>query len=339
MNILEIPIIDPHVHFRDEEWSGKATMDQVAAEGRKVGIEHFFDMPNLPRPVINRQRVDERIQLARDRGIYDLYHLYVGLTADSVQVLEAVDLVDQYDEVAGLKLFGGESTGYLAVADYEEQEIIYQTLSDAGYKEILAVHCEDQETIDNDAWRFNSERPWTWADARSGIAELYSVSNQIRIAKDTDFKGKLQILHVSSKETIFLIRQGINKGLDIGIELTPHHTLYSVEKLQEMGVKKAKNFKCNPSIKNEENRRGLWEYLHNLSPEDPLYYKTYIGSDYAPHEPGAKQGDNPPSGIADYSLYNEFIKYAQNDAFSMEMLKDLLHNNAIRRFDLDIELI
>ncbi|MEA2004156.1 MAG: hypothetical protein U9O53_04305, partial [archaeon] len=186
---------------------------------------------------------------------------------------------------------------------------------------------------------FIPECPWSWADARSGIAEIYSVAKQIRNAKDTDFKGKLQVLHVSSKETIFLIRQALKDGLDIGIELTPHHTLYSAERLQDMGVEKAKDFKCNPSIKYEEDRRGLWEYLHGLSPEDPLYYKTYIGSDYAPHEPGAKQGDNPPSGIADYSLYNEFIEQAQNYAFSMEKLKDLLHNNAIRRFNLNIGLI
>lgn len=339
MNELRHKIFDPHVHFRDEEWDGKATMDAVVAEGQKVGIEHFIDMPNLPRPVIDRQRVDERIALAKKRGVYDSYHLYVGLTADPVQVIKAVDLVDQYDEVAGLKLFAGKSTGNLAVIDYEEQKRIYQALADAGYKRVLVVHCEDQTIVDRNEWRFDPERPWTWADARPADCEYYSIYKNIENIKDTGFKGRFQAAHISNHKSIGLIRAGLEENLDIGVELTPHHTLRSVEMLQGMPLDDAKQYKCNPSIKYEANRVELWNFMHDLKPDDPLYYKTYIGSDYAPHEPGSKLSLDPPSGFADYSLYNEFIAEAQKDRFGEQKLKDLLYNNAIRTFNLDVEYI
>ena len=106
-----------------------------------------------------------------------------------------------------------------------------------------------------------------------------------------------------------------------------------------MPLDEAKQYKCNPSIKSENNRTKLWNFMADLKPNDPLYKKVYIGSDYAPHESGSKLGPNPPSGFADYSLYNEFIELAQKDKFGMGKLNNLLRNNAIRTFGLDLEKI
>ncbi len=327
--------IDPHVHMRDEDWAKKAKMIDVYNTGTEVGIGLFFDMPNLPDPVINRKRVEERLQLAEEQEIAEFYRLYVGLTTDENQIKEAVALTTDEElgsKIIGLKLFAGESTGDLAVLDEKKQLKIYQTLARENYRGIVAVHCEKQEFIDNS--KFNFEDPGTWADARPGQAEYESVKDQIKFAKKSGFKGTLHILHVSYAKTIDLIRNAVDKGLDITFELTPHHLLYSTEKMRdEMSWEDAMRLKCNPSIKDEENRKDLWNFLINIQ-NDELYKRVCIGSDHAPHGEDKlplREEDKPthpyPSGVADYSLYGKLIETAIDDGLDESVFADLMYHN------------
>ena len=329
--------IDPHVHMRDEEWSNKAEMIDVYTKGSEVGISIFFDMPNLARPVINIERVRDRIRRADEQNIAEFYRLYVGLTSDENQIKEAVALTNDDEfghHVIGLKLFAGESTGDLAVIDEDEQLKIYQTLAAEDYRGVVAVHCEKQEFIDVE--KFDFENPWSsWADARPGKAEYESVKDQIRFAKESDFKGTLHILHVSYADTIDLIRSELeDEKLDITFELTPHHLLYSNENMRDnCSWEDAMRTKCNPSIKDEKNRKALWDFLINL-PNDELYKRVCIGSDYAPH--GTDKLKPPyPSGVANYSLYGDLIETAIANELNESVFADLMYHNIVKIYDLN----
>ncbi|NOR85954.1 hypothetical protein GQ473_07635 [archaeon] len=329
--------IDPHVHMRDEEWSNKAEMIDVYTKGAEVGIGLFFDMPNLFNPVITRERVKDRIRRADEQNIAEFYKLYVGLTADVDQIRKAVALTNDDEfghHVIGLKLFAGESTGDLAVIDEDEQLKIYQMLAAEDYRGVVAVHCEKQEFIDG--YKFNFDNPWTsWADARPGKAEYESVKDQIRFAKESEFKGTLHILHVSYADTIGLIREELkDEKLNITFELTPHHLLYSTENMREnLSWEGAMSLKCNPSIKDEENRKDLWDFLMNL-PNDDLYKRVCIGTDYAPH--GSDKLKPPyPSGVADYSMYGTLIDNAIADGLDESVFADLMYHNIVDIYGLN----
>ncbi|MBU4245832.1 MAG: hypothetical protein ABIF85_05350 [Nanoarchaeota archaeon] len=329
MNSKPSYYIDPHVHMRDEEWAHKATMADVVAQGKKAGIGLFFDMPNLPRPVTTRERVQERINLAEKRGISENYRLYVGLTSDLEQIKKAVQIVKENKNVVGLKLFAGESTGNLAVENEAEQGRIYCALSDAGYTGVLAVHCEHPEIIKLHKHKFNSCEPWTWADARPAKAEYDSVKKQIEFAKNAGFKGRLQICHVSHAETISLIRTALNdkaRTFDIGFELTPHHILRSTEHMKLMSVEDAKKHKCNPPIRDSANQKELLDFLFNLSKNDGLYNRVYLASDFAPHAAEEKSSENPPSGIADFGLYGELEAEAKRRGLNENQIADFMHH-------------
>ncbi len=320
--------IDPHVHMRDEEWQHKATMADVVAQGKKAGIELFFDMPNLPRPVTTEKRVEERLALAEKHGIASNYRLYVGLTSDIEQIKKAAQIAKENKTVVGLKLFAGESTGNLAVENEAEQEKIYGALTDAGYTGVLAVHCEHPRIIKLHKHKFNSREPWTWADARPAKAEYDSVKKQIEFAKKSGFKGRLQICHVSHAETIGLIREALKdeaRTFDIGFELTPHHILRSTEHMKLMSTGDAKKHKCNPPIRDNANQKELLDFLFNLSKNDELYGRVYLASDFAPHAIEEKLSDNPPSGIADFGLYGELEAEAKKRGLNEKQVAEFMH--------------
>lgn len=322
--------IDPHVHMRDEEWAHKATMNQVVEEGKTVGIGLFFDMPNLPRPVTTRERVEERLALAEARGISGNYRLYVGLTSNIEQIKKAVQLAKENKKVVGLKLFAGESTGNLAIKSRELQEKIYGALEDTDYRGVLAVHCEKQEIIERINKKFNPKVPWSWNDVRLREAEYKSVQDQIELAKKAEFKGMLVICHVSYAGTIKLIRDALKNGLNIGFELTPHHLLRSTKDMKEMGAPDSLSLKCNPPIRDYENMLALQKFLKTLSPNDELYERVYIGSDFAPHGPD-KLKEPYPSGVADYGIYTEFIEWGREN-LGKKKLVNLTYYNIVNAF-------
>ncbi len=320
--------IDPHVHMRDEEWAHKATMADVVEQGKKAGIGLFFDMPNLPRPVTTEQRVDERLALAEKQGVSGNYRLYVGLTSNSEQIKKAVQLAKENKKVVGLKLFAGESTGNLAVESEAEQEKIYGALADAGYTGVLAVHCEHPEIIKLHKHKYNSREPWSWADARPAKAEYDSVKKQIELAQKANFKGRLQICHVSYAETIDLIQAALKdkeRTFDIGFELAPHHILRSTEHMKAMSLQDAKKHKCNPPVRDSANQKKLLDFLFNLSEGDELYNRVYLASDFAPHTKEEKLSDTPPSGIADFGLYSELEAEAKKRGMDARQIAEFMH--------------
>ncbi len=316
--------------MRDEGESYKATMDHVVSEGKKAGIGLFFDMPNLPRPVTTRERVEERLALAEKRGVAENYRLYVGLTSDVGQVKEAVKIVKENKKAVGLKLYAGESTGNLGIKTDEAQEKIYRALADVKYNGVLVVHCENQEVIDANKSRYNPQEPWTWADARPEEAEYKSVKKQIEFAKKAGFAGRLRICHVSYAGTIELIRAALHDGLDIGLELAPHHLLRSTEDMKAMSIEDAKKYKCNPPIRARANQEALQDFFFNLSDADELYERVWLGSDLAPHTREEKLSDNPPSGVADFGLYSELEEEAKRRGMDDGEIVDFMHRYRYR---------
>jgi|TARA_Y100000310_G_scaffold279036_1_gene297918 dihydroorotase len=121
-------IIDSHVHLRDEEQKGKETIDHGLEVARDSGVVAVFDMPNTLRPVTTRERVGDRLRLAQDANVPEVFYgTYMGLTADSEQVKQAVGVYrDFFPHVVGFKLYAGHSVGNLGVVDFEDQRRIYE---------------------------------------------------------------------------------------------------------------------------------------------------------------------------------------------------------------------
>jgi dihydroorotase len=323
--------IDPHVHCRDWEESGKATIEEVKRLAARQGVGIIFDMPNTKPPITTAELVERRLATAMDElGSLDGYYLYVGVTADPDQVKDAVRIFNEYPRVIGLKMFAGKSVGDLAVIKEEDQRIVYGTLADAHYDGVLAVHCEHEDFSRLNLWI--PERPSTWNLARPPEMEIRSVKNQIKFACDEGFAGHLHVCHASVPQTVWLVDEA-RARMRISCGVTPHHLLHSTD---EMQIVSGMKYKVNPPLRNNKMRLGMWELLRHGKID-------WIESDHAPHEKERKtyNEDNPKefymSGIRSLKDYDRLLRKLRKDDFSVQQIYELTNANITAAFPKIVE--
>ena len=161
-DIIMPGFIDPHVHCRDGKQSRKETFKTAREAALHGGVTQVHDMPNTFPPILGEDDVTRRLEAVEKSGTPVKYMLYTGLTSSRRQVREAVSCVGKYPQVAGLKLYAGESVGGLAVSEPTKQLDVYRGLASMDYHGVLMVHCEKVSEFPDDVWSVNN--PETWCD-------------------------------------------------------------------------------------------------------------------------------------------------------------------------------
>ncbi len=314
--------IDPHVHCRDWNQSGEETIKTAGEAAMHGGVTRMHDMPNTSPPILHHTDVEKRIETYRKSRTPVEYGIYCGVTCRQAQIREAVEAVSRYDEVVGLKMYAGESTGNLQLTDPKDQALVYKTLARLGYKGILMVHCEKMSKCKNKVWSVN--RPETWCDIRSPSAETESVRDQIDFAVKSGFKGKLHICHSSLPETVSLANGARNVKVSCGA--TPHHLLLSYESMQNRS--RGLYYKVNPPLRKREKVQALVKELYDGNID-------WIETDHAPHRLSEKLNAPFFSGLPGLDNYANFIA-ALNIHFRMpfDNLVNITSFNAVKAFKL-----
>ncbi len=327
MDMLEelrkIEGIGVHEHCRDGKLSYKSTIAEVMKIAKTMGLAVICDMPNTDPPVVSEEVLLERIAIAeksRDSGVK--YYVYIGLTADPEQIKQAVYLWKKYPVVVGLKMFAGSSTGNLAIIDLDKQRIVYETLTKSGYNGVIAVHCEKESLLRPE--RFYPDKPWTWAEARPGISEVKSIGEQIYLAEETSFPGHLHVCHISTQKSVEIIDKARKKEMRISCGITPHHLIYSVSQMEKLGGTRGRLLKCNPPIRDEDNRQGLIQDLKEGKID-------LIETDHAPHTVSDKIQKHA-SGVMSLLLMPRMYVMLREYGFTEEQLTKLLRKNALKIF-------
>ena len=320
-------IIDSHVHLRDwKEESGKETVRHGLEVARDSSVSAVFEMPNTRPSIFTEEMVRERIKLADNAKVPEVFHgLYLGLTKNSEQVRRAVDISRKYfPRVVGMKLYAGQSTNDLGVIMEHEQRMIYEVLSEENYDGVLVVHCEKESLIDRG--KFIHMEPITHCHAQPEEAEIESVRDQIKFAREYNFSGKLHIAHVSSPETVELVSHAKQNGLDISSEICPHHFIYDWGNMCGNG---GILYKMNPPLRSPESRKEVFQMLKSGKID-------WIATDHAPHTLEDKT-EKHMSGIPGLPSWPLFIEYLRKNDFSDKEIENLTFNNIQKRFGIDIK--
>lgn len=296
--------IDCHVHCRDFYQRQKETIERALSVAYDCGLDAIFDMPNTSPPITSMNLAANRMEIAKwaeaNKDVF--YGLFMGVTANAEQLKEVVETCRRYfprtgnerTGVIGSKMFAGKSVGDLAIVDEEKQELVYAKLADLGYEGVLAVHCEKKSEMKPELW--NPREPWTHADARPEIAETESIKDQIRFAEKVGYKGRLHICHVSTPESVDLVRD-VDKELKISCGVTPHHLLLDTETMirEENGIL----YRVNPPLRRRETRGKLLAYFLDGKID-------ILESDHAPHTRDDKLKKHM-SGIPNLASWPDFI--------------------------------
>ncbi|MGM5484032.1 MAG: dihydroorotase [Nanobdellota archaeon] len=316
--------IDPHVHFRDESQSYKETIKHGLELASKQDIEIVFDMPNTPEPILNEKDIERRLKIVPEKQ-KERYRLYIGVTEEEKQIYEAIKLVRENPYVIGLKMFAGKSTGNLALIKEEQQKKVYNKLAEKNYKGVIAVHCEKEAHMGE--IKFNPDKPLTHALSRPEKAEIKSVNDQIKFAKEAGFEGTLHICHLSCIDSLEKIKKVRDSEISFKITcgMTPHHILWDESRLEgNHGLL----YKMNPPLRNKKNVKALREALAN----DEI---DWIETDHAPHAIGEKLHSGHPSGYPSLYLYKKLIEeFLPSIGVKEETIKKMTYYNIKKAFNL-----
>jgi len=283
--LLLLPgLIDDQVHFREPGLTHKA---EIATESRAAvagGVTSFMEMPNVKPPTLNLELLEEKFARAAQVSPAN-YSFFLGVSNDNAE--QALQINKHKNEICGLKIFMGSSTGNMLVDNIITLEQIF------GNSEVLiATHCEKEDII------FANRAALELKGVAIDHARLHPVIRDVEACYESSvsaiqlakkFGTRLHILHISTERELQLFTNLFPlKDKRITAEVCVHHLHFTADDYEQYG----NLIKCNPAIKARENREALWQALL----DDRL---DIIATDHAPHSWEEKQlpYDQAPAGV------------------------------------------
>ncbi len=306
---------DVHVHFREPGYSYKETIASGSLASARGGYTAVCTMPNLnpvPDSAEHLKLQTDLIESSSCIHVYPLGAITVGQKGESL-----ADLEDMASQVIG---FSDDGRGV------QSDDLMRQAMIRA--KELdkpIVAHCEV-----NDLLRGGYIHDGAYAAAH-GHRGICSESEWMQIARDIELVKeigvKYHVCHISTKESVDIIRKAKAEGVDITCETGPHYLVMDDSMLQEHG-----RFKMNPPLRSKEDREALIAGILDGTID-------MIATDHAPHsaEEKAKGLESSAFGVVGIEtalpiLYTCLVKPG---ILSMERLVELLVINPRKRFGID----
>lgn len=283
--------IDAHVHFREPGLTHKADMATESLAAVAGGVTCVMDMPNTSPATTSAAALRAKIDMAKGRTATKI-SFHIGATNDNVE--EICRLVTEGDpennispdDIAGVKVFMGSSTGNMLVDESGTLERLFSIKN----KPVL-VHCEDEATIKANLAeaisRYGDDIPFEeHENIRSRKACIKSSIKALEMA--IRHGTRLVLCHISTKEEIEMARAAKLSNPGIIAETSCNYLWFCNEDYARLGSKA----KCNPSVKTAGDRAALRAALAEGLIDT-------IGSDHAPHLLSEKEGTycKAPSGL------------------------------------------
>jgi len=322
-NLVALPaLVDPHVHFRipgDQEKEDWHTAEQAAIAG---GYTTVFDMPNNIPSTTNRETLEHKKSVIQDlfddSQVHINYKLWLGATTENLK-----DIEDLKNEILGIKLFMGSSTGSLLVDKKANQAKIFELAGKLGL--VVGVHAEDEKEMQKQKKKIGKTTDVTdHSKIRTPEVAKRAVTQAIELA--TKYNTKLYILHVSTKDELILIDEAKRKGVQVYAEVTPHHLFLNENDYASLGTKG----QMNPPLRTLEHQDALWNGILDDIVDT-------IGTDHAPHtlEQKSQSYGHAPSGVPGIETCLPLLLDAHNKGgINLEKIVKLTRTNIENIFNI-----
>lgn len=303
---------DVHVHFREPGFSYKETIKTGSDSASRGGYTSVCTMPNLnpvPDCVENLNAQLDLIFNNSKINVYPYGSITKGLKGETLSDMKAL--------APFVIAFTDDGKGV------QSDELIIKALKTAkSLNKITVCHCEVNSLL-NGGYIHDGE--YARLNNHKGIC---SESEYLEVERDIKFAeklgAKLHICHVSTKESVELIKNAKKRGVDVTAETAPHYLIFDDNDLIDIG-----DFKMNPPIRAKEDKLALINGIIDGTID-------IIATDHAPHslEEKSKGLKGSVFGVVGLEtafpvLYTYFVK---TGVITMEKLLDLLVYNARDRF-------
>ncbi len=307
--------VDVHVHLREPGFFYKETIRTGTMAGAHGGYTMICPMPNVKPAPNDFENLKAQLDIIeKDAWIKVLP--YGTITRDGDGRSELADMEGTAPYVIGFSDDGrGVQTGDLM----EEAMKVAKSLD----KPIVA-HCEDESLLTGG---YIHQGEYCRVHGHKGIS---SESEWVQVARDVELAAKTgckyHVCHISTKETVDIIRQAKKSGVDVSCETGPHYLI-----LTDMDIKEEGRFKMNPPIRSAEDRDALIQGIKDGTID-------MIATDHAPHsvEEKSKGLEKSAFGIVGletaFALLNTHL--VNKGIITIEELVTLMSINPRKRFRL-----
>lgn len=307
-------VIDDQVHFREPGLTHKANIHSEARAAVAGGVTSFMEMPNTNPPALSQELLEDKYAIAAQSSVAN-YSFFMGVSNDNVE--EVLKTNKKKNEVAGIKIFMGSSTGSMLVDNYITLNKIF-----GGAEMLIATHCEDERVIAANKLKYPDANNASYHPLIRDVEACFESSfSAIQLAKQND--TRLHILHISTAKELQLFSNMMPlREKRITNEVCVHHLHFTADDYARLG----NQIKCNPAIKSSENKTALWQALL----DDTL---DIIATDHAPHTWEEKQQAyaQAPAGLplVQHSLLL-MMHYVQQGKISIEkVVEKMAHAPAV----------
>ena len=308
-------LCDVHVHFREPGFSYKETIASGSAAAAHGGYTAVCTMPNLDPVPDSAEHLQVQLDaIKRGAAIKVLPYgaITVGEKGEKLADMEAMS-----DKVCA---FSDDGKGV------QNDEMMREAMTAAKrLGKIIAAHCEDNSLLfggyihDGEYARMHGHR------GISSASEYKQIERDLRLAEETGCA--YHVCHISTKESVELIRQAKAHGVNVTCETAPHYLVLCDEDMQEDG-----RFKMNPPLRSREDKKALIEGIKDGTID-------MIATDHAPHSAEEKGRGLEKSlmGVVGLEmafpvLYTELVR---KNIITLERLVELMSFKPKERFGID----
>ena len=250
---------DVHVHFREPGFSYKETILSGSRAAARGGYTAVCTMPNLNPVPDSPENLEPQLEAIRKSAVIAVYP-YAAITKGE----QGLVLSDMEALAPQVIAFSDDGRG---VQSPEMMEEAMKRAKDLG--KLIVAHCEDNALLHGG---YIHDGAYAKAHGHRGIC---SESEWGPIARDLELAAKTgcgyHVCHISTRQSVDLIRQAKKSGVDVTCETGPHYLVMDDGLLQEDG-----RFKMNPPLRSPEDREALLEGLLDGTID-------MIATDHAPH--------------------------------------------------------
>jgi len=309
---------DVHVHFREPGFSYKETIATGCAGAARGGYTAVCTMPNLNPTPDSLEHLNLQRRIIESDACIHVYP-YGTITVGEVGE-EPADLEGMAPYVCG---FSDDGRG---VQDDKMMRPAMETAKKLG--KLIVAHCEVNDLLKGG---YIHDGDYAKAHGHRGIC---SESEWVQIARDLELVKEIgcgyHVCHISTKESVDIIRKAKAEGLDVTCETGPHYLILDDSHLQEDG-----RFKMNPPLRSKADRLALIEGIVDGTID-------MIATDHAPHSAEEKSRGLEKSAFGVVGLETAFAAMythlVRPGIITMERLIELMADNPRKRFHIPLGL-
>lgn len=308
---------DVHVHFREPGFEYKETIGTGTKAAARGGYTAVCTMPNL-KPVpdsLNNLHIQE--QAIEKDAVIDVYP-YAAITVG--------EMGEEFSDMEGLadRVIAFSDDGRGVQSDDMMKTAMERT---ASLGKMIVAHCEVNELLKGG---YIHDGVYAAAHGHKGIcsaSEYEQIARDIKLSKETGCA--YHVCHISTKESVELIRKAKTDGVNITCETGPHYLVMDENDLQEDG-----RFKMNPPLRETEDRLALLEGIKDGTID-------MIATDHAPHSAEEKSKGLEKSAFGIVGLETAFpllyTKLVKTGVITMDKLIELMCINPAKRFNISMD--